>query len=113
MNVYAVELTESAAQDLREIDRHIRFRLLEPETASQQIERLRAAVFSLETMPERHALLVDDVLRGQGIRFIPVDNYLVFYTLYADAKRVYVLRILYARRDWRNVLTSGSYTPPA
>lgn len=113
MNVYAVKLTESAAQDLREIDRHIRFRLLEPETASQQIERLRVAVFSLKSLPERHALLMDEVLRGQGIRFVPVDNYLVFYAICADTQRVYVLRILYSRRDWRNLLTPGSPTPPA
>ena len=57
------------------------------------------AIRSLESMPERNPLYKDDPWRSQGIRFLPVKNYLVFYTVDASADTVSIVRIMYGGRD--------------
>lgn len=103
-DAFSVELTQSATGDLRDIYGYIRLHLMEPGTAARQRDRLKKAILGLSALPHRHALIADGHLREQGIRFFPVDNYLVFY-IADDARRtVTVLRVLYARRDWQVVL---------
>jgi len=36
--------------------------------------------------------------------FIVVDNYIVFYIIDEERKTVTIVRILYTRRDWENLL---------
>ena len=40
-----------------------------------------------------------DSWRGRGLRWIPVGNYLVFYTVDEATKSVRVIRIMYGGRD--------------
>ena len=42
-----------AEEDLREIFEYISFRLLSPENAAKQLERLESQILSLDEMPER------------------------------------------------------------
>jgi plasmid stabilization system protein ParE len=34
-----------------------------------------------------------------------VKNYMLFFIVSEDEKTVYVIRFLYGRRDWKNILT--------
>ena len=104
MDSYAVEITEHAEKDLRDIYRYIKNNLLAEDAASVQKGRLKDAVFGLSSMPERFPLVSDEELYRQGVRFCPVDNYLLFYVVHPHIKTVYILRVLYARRDWRHLL---------
>jgi len=108
MSSYSVDLTQNAASDIREIYAYISLQLLDPETAAQQRDRIKKAVMSLDSFPKRYALIPDGQLREQGVRFCPVDNYLVFYVINDLEYKVTVLRVLYSRRDWQVVLTEES-----
>ena len=57
MDNYSVMMSAAAAEDIGGIADYIANTLLEPETAAKLIGRLKTAVKSLETMPERHPLL--------------------------------------------------------
>lgn len=94
-NVYTLK----AKQDLRDIHEYIAHILLVPETARKMTGRIMKAIRSLESMPERNPLYKDDPWRSQGIRFLPVKNYLVFYTVDASADTVSIVRIMYGGRD--------------
>lgn len=39
-----------------------------------------------------------------GLRFFPVDNYLVFYKIDEETEMVYVVRIMYSGRDIHKLL---------
>lgn len=108
MKSYAVELTQSAASDIREIYAYIRLHLLEPDTAVRQRDSIKQAIFSLSSLPNRYPLISDGYLRERGIRFCPVDNYLIFYIVNDADHKVIVLRVLYSRRDWQVVLSDDS-----
>ena len=88
-----------ARQDLRDIYEYIAYELLVPETASGQTGRIMKQIRSLEEMPMRHRLYEDEPWHSQGLRFFPVDNYLVFYLPSEAENTVTVVRIMYGGRD--------------
>jgi toxin ParE1/3/4 len=55
-------------------------------------------------MPLRNALVADERLAYKGIRKIMVDNYIVFYIVTEENKTVTIIRMLYGRRGWMNLL---------
>lgn len=104
MSRYNIDITEPAEYDLSQIGKYISEELLEPQLASKVIDKIASTIFSLEEMPSRHALVRDERLAQQGIRKIMMDNYIVFYIISEEIKTVTIIRILYSRRDWINLL---------
>lgn len=104
MSIYEIQITEPAEKDLNEISSYIAKELLEPKIAKKIISKIAKVVTSLEDMPLRNALVVDERLAYRGIRKIMVDNYVVFYITSVESKKVTIIRILYERRDWMNLL---------
>ena len=94
-----VVYTYKARQDLHSIYEYIAFTLLAPDAARHTIDRIMAAVRTLENMPERNPIYKEEPWRRRGIRFIPVKNYLVFYTISTETETVSVARIMYRARD--------------
>ena len=91
--------TFKARQDLRDIYEYIAYTLLAPGAARNTSDRIMAAVRSLESMPERNPLYKEEPWHSQGVRFVPVRNYLVFYTVNEKTDTVSVARIMYGARD--------------
>ena len=104
MSKYDIEITESAENDLFEIGYYIAKELLEPIVARKTVEKIGDEIIKLEEMPFRNALVADKRLALQGIRKIIIDNYIAFYIVSEDPKTVTIIRILYGKRDWINLL---------
>lgn len=92
---YYIEYSSEARQDLYDIHKYI----MSPETASQQINRILNETDKLDVFPLRHQLYSDEPWNSKGIRFFPVDNYLVFYKIKEEENAVYILRIMYGGRN--------------
>ena len=93
--------TAQARQDLRDIYEYIAFELLAPENAAGQTQRIMKTIRSLEEMPMRHQLYGEEPWHSRGIRFLPVDNYLIFYLPEEPQNTVNIVRIMYGGRDVR------------
>lgn len=104
MSTYNIQITEPAEKDLYEIGAYISKELLEPETAKKVVSKIAKGIGTLEDMPLRNALVADERLANKGIRKIMEDNYIIFYIVSEDSKTVTIIRILYSRRDWINLL---------
>jgi len=104
MNTFNIQITEPAENDLYEIGAYISKELLEPEIAKKVILKIAKEINSLQDIPLRNALVADERLAYKGIRKIMVDKYIVFYVVDEESKTVTIIRILYSRRDWLNLL---------
>lgn len=104
MSAYDIQITEPAEKDLYEIGAYISKELLEPETAKKVISKIAKGINSLGDMPLRNALVADERLAYKGIRKIIVDNYIIFYIVTEESKTVTIIRILYGKRNWINLL---------
>lgn len=104
MKSYNIVLSNVGEHDLLEIGRYISMELLEPELARKLVSKIGDAILSLERMPYRGALVKDRHLAQMGIRYLPVENYIVFYAIDEKAKVVSIARVLYSRRNWQHLL---------
>ena len=102
--IFNVVYSSEARQDLRDIYEYIAYELLEPDIAAGQTNRIMKAARSLEQMPMRHRLYEEEPWHSQGLRFLPVDNYLIFYLPDDNNNIVNIIRIMYGGRDVKKQL---------
>jgi toxin ParE1/3/4 len=101
---YHVEITKPAETDLQGIATYIAKELREPITALRMVATIGEAILDLEQLPLRNALVRDERLANQGMRMLIVDSYIVFYVAYEKDRKVIIVRILYGKREWSNIL---------
>ncbi len=110
MEHYKVVVYKSAKEDIRSAVTYISKTLRESDTAQNMARRFREAILSLSDMPERFPVVPDSYLASLGFRMTSVGNYLIFYIVQKDAHKVDVVRVLYGRRNWIELLTTTKPT---
>ncbi len=101
---YQVEITNPAETDLQGIVAYIAKELREPITVKRMVATIGEAILDLEQLPLRNALVGDDRLANKGMRLLIVDSYIVFYVVHEKDLKVIIVRILYGKREWTNIL---------
>ena len=96
--IYSVNISSQADKDIRAIYEYIALTLMSPENANAQLSRLEDRINKLDNLPKRFPKYKNE------IRFMPVDNYLVFYTVEEVSKNVSILRVMYGKRNIENTL---------
>ena len=96
--IYSVSISSQADKDIRAIYEYIALTLMSPENANAQLSRLEDRINKLDNLAKRYPKYKND------IRFMPVDNYLVFYSVEDKSKSVSVLRVMYGKRNIENTL---------
>lgn len=104
MMTYKVIYTQKALADLDAVASYIKLKLCNISASNCIVENFFSEGDSLVAFPTRYPLCNDALLRAWGIRFVPVKNYLLFYVVREDEGTVYVIRFLYAKRAWQNIL---------
>jgi addiction module RelE/StbE family toxin len=104
MDVYRVKVTDSAKTDLRNIARYISSQLNAQTAALNTVRAIKESVAKLKTNALFHPFVRDDRLASEGYRPLVIKNYIAFYVVNEKEKLVVVDRIIYSRRDWRNIL---------
>lgn len=108
MEKYAVQYAPLAIEDLRNIYAYIAHTLLEPTTARKQTDRIREGIRSLDSMPTRHPLVDWEPWQSLQIRKLPIDSYMVFYSVNSEQRSVTVYRIFYGGRNIQEIAQSGN-----
>lgn len=100
-------MTPDATADLVEIRDYIAGALLARDTALKYIREIRKEIAALDSMPARIAPVQDEPWHSRGIRRMLVKNFYVYYRIDEDSHRVYILNIIYAKRDQLKALTES------
>ena len=104
MEHYRINITRPAEQDLTEILHYVANSLKNPAAAARLYADIKAAIRSLNQLPERCRVVDDEPYATQGIRRLFVRNYVVFFTADPSSRTVTVLRVVYNRREWQSLL---------
>ena len=100
---YSVVYSPEALNDLKDIYAYIAQELLVPDTALNQVNRIRKEIRSLDFMPSRYALVDWEPWKSMGMHKVPVDSFVVFYTVDSDSMTVAIIRIVYGGRDIESI----------
>ncbi len=98
------QLTQKAADDLDGIISYIALELCNPKAASDFMDQLQAAIDEARSFPESGASVVNDYLANTNVRKKPVGNYILYYLPDAVKQMIFVLRIVYGRRNMDEIL---------
>lgn len=91
---WKIDYSNEARKDLESVFVTIAYDFLELTTAKKQVERIMKAVRSLDLMPLRHSIYDEEPLKSKNLRFLPIDNYIIFYIPYEETHTVSIVRIL-------------------
>jgi len=97
--IYNVKITGQARSDLKMIYEYIANVLMEPSIAEKQYSRIENAIYSLNHMPERYQQYENEAWQSRNLRAMPVNNYLVFYTVDNENRITTVIRVMYGARN--------------
>ena len=96
---WKISYTKKALNDLDGIYEYISKILVEPEVAQKLVTLIMKEIRGLEAFPMRHHLFDEEPLKSQGLRIMPVKNYLVAYIPDKEENTVYIVRIMFGGRD--------------
>ena len=92
---FEVRLSIQAKQDLGDIYDYIAHDLQNPFAAEGLLGRLEKAILSLDEMPERYRAYEKEPWHSRGLRVMPVERYIVYYTPDAESRIVRIVRVMY------------------
>ena len=100
---FSLEITEAAREDIRKIHLYVAGKLRNPKAASRLADKLVNSAESLTVSPKRYRVRRKNS-RGLEIRYMPVDNFMIIYTIDDRSKIVNVLNVIYGKRNLDSII---------
>ena len=110
MDSYEVMMTPDAISDLVELRDYIAHVLQAPKTALAYIRSVRQVIAKLTYMATNIPPVADEPWHSRGLRKIMAKNFYVYYRIDEAAKRVYVMNVIYAKRDQLKQIDKMKFT---
>lgn len=104
MQTYEIIITPDAEADLNELRNYITYELLSSDTARIYILEIKTEIAKLEYLAPSIAPVPDEPFCSMGIRKKEANNFYVYYWINESVNIVYVLNVIYKRRDQLNAL---------
>lgn len=101
---YGYRLTQKADADLDDIVKYIAVELANPKAASDFMDKLQEAIEEARMFPESGSLVSNEYLPDAEVRKKPVGNYIMYYLPSSTQQTIYILRIVYGRRNMDEIL---------
>ena len=96
---YQYHFTKKAETDLDEILSYISIELSNPDAAASFLKDLQTVLTSICSVPKIGRIVENEFLPDKEIRKSLVGNYVLYYLPDTEEKSIYILRILYGRRN--------------
>lgn len=104
LSEYEIVIEAEAKDDIVQIFEYICNTLMEHNTASRIYLNIYKSISSLGIFPERCAVIRKEPWHSKGMRRLISGNYLIFYYIDKKAHIIHILRVLYSKRNWENIL---------
>ncbi len=102
--MYTIEYLPIAKSDMVDIAKYIGVKLENPEAAERLAEKMIEAAEKLTDMPYKCPVYIPVKPLRHEYRKLIVQNYIMFYWVDEDKKRITIARVVYTGRDYENLL---------
>lgn len=97
-------LTKRAESDLDGIVSYIAVELANPQAASNFMDMLQNTIEEARSYPESGSLVHNEFLQIENVRKKLVGNYIMYYLSDMEKEIIYILRIVYSKRNIDEIL---------
>jgi len=101
---YGYRLTQKASTDLDDIIAYMAVDLANPKAASDFMDKVEAAIDEARSFPESGPRADNEYLPEPAVRKKYIGHYILYYLPDASKKLIYILRIIYSRRNLDEIL---------
>ena len=101
---YDIVVTNPAQDDLEEILNYISVDLSAPKSAIEMLNKIKSIFENLSINPLMYPLCNIDSLKAKNYRKAVINNYLMFYRVDDKNETIYIMRFIYGRRDYINLI---------
>ena len=105
---YQVYITSTSEHDIMRAADYIEFTLKNPDATDNLLDAATERIDSLADLPQKFHPADGPILASWGIRFVKINNYLVFYTIDEEKQTVIIVRF---RVIGQNVLMKTAFKP--
>ncbi len=102
MNNYKILTTPRAQQDIENIADYIGKKLFAPSSAQKFLDNVINTYDKLSVFPEMGTEVKQNFPLKYKYRWIPIDNYLLFYII--KDEQIVVMRVLFSSMNYMNIL---------
>lgn len=95
--VYCVVIPETPKKDILVIASYIKKVLNAPIAAQNTVNRIEEQIQKLEFFPLRHPQYLNKYWDSEPVRFISVNNFIIFYIVKDKERTVIIYRVAYGR----------------
>lgn len=103
-NNYSLKFTPKASADLDKIYYYISEEPYAEKSAIDILERIETSIMRLRDFPFSCNYVADEFLKDKGYRKLIIDNYIAFYIVNEKEQQVIIMRILYGRQKYQELL---------
>lgn len=101
---YSLKFTPKAIEDLDKTYNYIAYELYAEGSAISLLERIETSIMRLKNFPFSCSYVADEFLKYKGYRKLIIDNYIAFYIVNEEEKMVVIMRVLYGRQKYQDLL---------
>ena len=101
---FTLKVTLIASEDLDEIYSYISYELFNEDAADHLMEKIETSIMRLKDFPFSCSFVDDEILKSKGYRKLIVENYIVFYLVSEKEKVVVVMRVLYGKQKYEDLI---------
>jgi plasmid stabilization system protein ParE len=102
--LYRLKISKLYKEDTSSSYNYIKYKLEAPMAANNLKKEMKEQINKIKVNPRIRPLVKDEYLANLGYRLINVKNFMIFYIIDDDNKRIKIIRFLYGKRDWINIL---------
>ena len=102
--MYRLKISKLYKEDTSSSYNYIKYKLEAPMAANNLKKEIKDKIIKIRENPQIRPLVQDKYLASLGYRLINVKNYMIFYIIGDDNKHIKVIRFLYNKRNWINIL---------
>lgn len=96
---YSFKFTEKAEEDLNNILQYISNDLCNPTAASVLAQKIFESIDNVRVFPESGLNVENEFLTDKTLKRVLVENYFIYYKTDDIEKLIYIVRLVYSKRD--------------
>jgi len=102
--MYKLQFSKLYREDVDSSYNYIKNKLEAPMAANNLVIEILEKLNKIKENPNIRPLVQDKYLASLGYRSMNVKNHIIFYIINNDNKTVKIVRFLYKKRNWTNIL---------